>query len=43
MTPGESINVKWEDGDWVAQFKSDLDGFTTGGLTVNVNRKVTYL
>ena len=43
LTPGDSINVKWEDGDWVAQFSSGLDGFTTEGLTVKVNRKVTFI
>lgn len=43
VTPGDSIKVKWEDGDWVAQFKSDLDGFATEGLTVSVNRKVTFI
>mmetsp|Transcript_12004 Transcript_12004/g.15197 ORF Transcript_12004/g.15197 Transcript_12004/m.15197 type:complete len:281 (-) Transcript_12004:276-1118(-) len=41
--PGEKIDVKWEDGPWVAQFNTALDGFKTEGLTVRVHRKVSFI
>lgn len=40
VSPGDKINVKWEDGPWVAEFNSDFNGYKTEGLTVRVNRKV---
>ncbi len=43
ICPGDKINVKWEDGPWVAQFDTALNGFKTEGLTVKVNRKVSFM
>ena len=43
VTPGDSVNVKWEDGPWVAQFDSALDGYKTEGLSVRVNRKISFI
>lgn len=43
ITPGEKVNVKWEDGPWVAEFDSPLNGHKTEGLSVKVNRKLTFV
>ena len=40
--PGE-IKCIWRDGAWIAQFHTSLDGYKTEGLTVKVNRKVTFI
>ncbi len=46
ICPGDNkINVKWEDGPWVAEFNSNLNnnnngGYKPEGLTVRVHRKV---
>jgi hypothetical protein len=42
VTPGDKVNVKWEDGEWVAQFDSALNGYKTEGLSVRVHRKVSF-
>lgn len=43
VTPGDKINVKWEDGDWVAEFATELDGLKAEGMNVSVRRKVTFI
>lgn len=43
VSPNDKISVKWEDGPWVAQIDTELDGYKTGGLSVRVNRKVTFV
>ncbi len=43
VTPGDKISVKWEDGAWVATFDSPLNGLATEGLSVKVNRKITFV
>ena len=43
VSPGDKVNVKWEDGPWVAEFDTALNGLKTEGLAVRVHRKVTFV
>mmetsp|Transcript_7661 Transcript_7661/g.8763 ORF Transcript_7661/g.8763 Transcript_7661/m.8763 type:complete len:259 (+) Transcript_7661:91-867(+) len=43
VNPGDSVSVKWEDGPWVAEFNSALNGFETEGLAVRIHRKVSFV
>lgn len=43
VKPNEEVSLKWNDGPWVAEFKSSLDGYKTDGLSVRVNRKVSFV
>lgn len=43
LTPGDNVNIKWEDGPWTAEFATNLDGYKTEGLNVRVHRKVTFI
>lgn len=43
VTPGDKVNMKWEDGPWTAEFDTPLNGFKTEGLSVKINRKITFV
>lgn len=44
LKTNESVDVKWEDGAWVAQISTPIDGFELGeGVDVSIKRKVNFM
>jgi hypothetical protein len=40
--PSESINVKWEEGPYVANIYAPIDGFSIDKIDVSIKRKVDF-
>jgi len=43
VKPGDSVGVKWTDGEWVANIDAPLDGLSLENVNVSVKRKVDLM
>lgn len=44
LKTNDSVDIKWEDGAWVAQISTPVDGFGLGeGVDVSIKRKVDFM
>ena len=43
VNSNESLDMKWEDGPWLAKISAPLDGYRLGeGVDVSIKRKVDF-
>jgi len=42
VTPNESVDLEWNDGDWCANINMALEGTNLGGPTVSISRDLSF-
>lgn len=42
LTPNESLDVEWNDGDWTANVNCGLDGINVDSANVSIKRDITF-